>query len=286
MQLPPLMSASFPLAVSLVFCTALSSLSAAVITDPALTTKASGTVPIDPTGSREVNIELGNISKAALNVSSIASMQNWAGFSGSTNIVNFTAASQPDFRFAIAGTNVSSQSGSQTNLTSGTASVTSGASGMTLSGLTTPSSGSLTLTIDVGSYDTGTQVFTTGTVGLATVAFTLSNVRGGITLSADFYSSSGLLTSLGPQSGTNSTVPDGGAGNNILFAYQGDGTAAHSVTQIVITRTWTNNPSSVQGLDDFGFIAVPEPETWAMAGLGSLLLAGVALRRGRRASAT
>lgn len=259
---------------------------AAVVTDTTLTT---GSSAIDPSGSRTVDVQAtGSTSIATLTSHADfrgAVQSGWTGFVGAStstnNIYSFTDSSLPDISFDISGSYSATTGGSIGNATR----TTSASSGYTISASGGGSVGTpltVTLTINLGSYNSGTGVFTNGAT-VDGVGFTVAALLSGQTTTARFYNAATTL--LSTQSiVTTGVFTDNDSQSNSqdgYFGYTGDGSLANGVSKIILDITYTAGGTTGKALDDFGFTgvtAIPEPSSYAlMAGFAGLCL--VARRR-------
>lgn len=250
-----------------------SSACAAVISNPVL---ATGPDAIDPPGGRnDLNLAIpGAASKTDLlntpGFGVYGNLQTWFGvdfsvgtFPNATAVNIYTFADRPDFRTTFVGEpgrNAGSGTGAAAAYTSGPASPSGGES------LFFGTSAANVWTVEFGSYDSETATFTPG-VGVAAAGFTFSRntaATAGTTWKAEFFDGE---VSLSLQ------VVDAGVAQNVsgLFGYIAQ--PGETITRIVLGGPGTSYNDRNHFIDDFGFAAVPEPSTFALAGLGIALLA-------------
>ncbi len=247
---------------------------AAIIVDPALVTGANA---IDPAGSETIdsrpgqNLTGGNrtaevnfITEANLEARSDfkgAIQSLGTGMGGTTNYIQFTTdASLADIR--ITSSTTAADIANSGRVTSGTAGFAQSAQG--------------TVLFEFGDFD-GTT-FTLGKV-VDAVGFTIGNVRftNGSSFQVLFKNSLGNVVSTQNITG----VDEGGTGSSGgiegFFSYAGDATLANGIASILVTRTGGGNINT--SIDDFGFTSaistgIPEPASFALLGLGGLLMLG------------
>jgi hypothetical protein len=265
---------------------------AAVVTDPTLTT---GSSAIDPSGSRTVDVQAtGSASIATLTSHPDfrgAIQSGWTGFVGAStstnNIFSFTDSTLPDISFDVSGSFGATSGGNIGNAVR-TTSATSGYNLVASGGGSVGTPLTVTLTINLGSYNSGTSIFTNGAT-VDGIGFTLADLRAGQTATATFFNASNVL--LSTQSIVSSgTFTDNDSQSNSLdgyFGYKGNGSLANGVSKIVLNVTYTAGGTFAKGLDDLAFTsaisAVPEPSAYSMmAGCASMIVAFAARSRRRQ----
>jgi len=256
-------------------CLALGSIAsfAAVINNPTL---ASGGDAIDPAGGRnDLNLAIPGaagktdlLSTAGFGV--YGNLQTWFGVDFSvgtapnataTNIYTFN--DRPDFRTVFVGEpnrNSGSGTGAAAAYTSGPNAPAGGES------LFFGTSAANVWTVEFGTYDSDTGIFTAG-VGVAAAGFTFSrNTAATIatTWKAEFFDGETSLSLQTVNAGTAQNVSG-------LFGYIAP--PGETITKIVLGGPGASYNDKNHFIDDFGFAAVPEPSTFALAGLGIALLA-------------
>ncbi|MGE9294100.1 MAG: PEP-CTERM sorting domain-containing protein [Puniceicoccales bacterium] len=258
-----------------------STVSAAVVTDLPLA-EGPGTV-IAP--SRSITLEAtGSTSSATLNArDDIYALQSVPGFSNSgfTNIVSYTDSTLPDLRYtkSFSGTNTGNEISNSAFLTSYPEET------LTKSGyyVYLPNNATEALayniTIDFGSYNSGSEEFSTGVNSVQAAGFTLTAPAERFALTSSIVvefrdASSGVLSSQTVLYSELSTE----FSNAIYFGYESDD---YDIASISITFNQDAGTSVVPifGVDDVAFTSVPEPSTMGMLGLGLLALIGLRLRR-------
>lgn len=273
------------LSLALLFPVLAASSLAAVVTDPILTT---GSGAIDPAGSRTVDVQATGSASIATLISQTdfrgAVQSGWTGFVGAgtstNNIFNFTDSTLPDISFDVSGsfgTNTGSNVGNTLRTTSSSSGYNIVASGG--GSLATPLT--VTVTINLGSYNSGTQMFTNGAtvngVGF-TVAALLSTATTGQTATATFFNAYNTLLSTQSiiASGTLTDNDSQANSRDGYFGYVGDGSMAGGVSKIILAIQYTTGGTTGKALDDFGITsltAIPEPSSYALlAGVAGLLL--------------
>ncbi|QYY34517.1 PEP-CTERM sorting domain-containing protein [Ruficoccus sp. ZRK36] len=273
--------------LALSFCSlvlAAGTVSAAVVTDLPLA-EGPGTV-IAPT--RSITLEAtGSTSSATLNArSDIYALQSVPGFSSSglTNIVSYTDSTLPDLRYtkSFSGTNTGNEITNPGFLTSSTPDTATNSGYYIYLPTNATEALTPTITIDFGSYNSGTEEFTTGVNSVQAAGFTLTAPAARFALTSSIVvefldASSGVLSS---QTVLYSELDtdDPNDPNALYFGYESDD---YDIASISITFNQDAGTSVVPiiGLDDVAFTSVPEPSTMGMLGLGLLALIGLRLRR-------
>ena len=237
---------------------------AAVITDPTLSGPGADT--FDPAGFEEVDFAPApSDSMATLEArSDIRSIQDFGGFELGDNTVSFTDPLTPDIQFNISGT---SGGNAGRALDQSNAQSSAGAAYAIDATSTTPEA---VVTIDFGSFDSGTNTFDSNTNAVAAAGFTLNQIGGNLTFNIEFQTDAGVVLETVNFTGLNGFNPDpdnNDSGADYFIGFDNGSTA--NIGQIVISRTGSTFNS---GLDDFGFTVVPEPASLALVSLGGLCL--------------
>lgn len=237
---------------------------AAVLTDPAT---FSGSGAIDPTSDREaVDVSgSGSTSQAILEARpDFVAVHDFTGFVGAAggvdNFIDFTGTSGPDIKFRL--TLSANPSGGGNTATDELQ--TSGDSSIYLG------SGAMQFDVDLGSYDSGSGIFTSNVNAVAASGFTVTGIgtsTSARTIIATFLDDFGNV--LSTQSATSTGEVNG---TDFYFGYQVTGTQNH-IGAIRLTMPTGTTLNRNAGFDDFGF-SVPEPSTALLVTIGGLLFCG------------
>ena len=252
---------------------------------------------IDPAGAQTVDTNApGSTPQATLEaIAGAQALQNFDGFEGPAavfdpgfNTVFFTDPTVPDLMFTVAG-NTRAQSGatigSPTFVTSDDGNSEGGVDLRAAQGSGT----NITYTVDFGSYDPGSDTFTSGVNPVTAAGFTIGAIRQGKSYTVEFRDDSGLVLSTQTLAGITEVIGDPGSdsndgGNTVSEAIDGyfgfQAAAGQSIGSILITQSATSNGNQVSAFDDLLFtdaVVIPEPASIALVGLGGLLM----LRRNR-----
>ncbi len=254
----------YPLVASALFAALfLSSLQAAVITDPTLVTTGN---KIAPYSTGVTHVASGATAEATLEGrSDLSVLEGFGSFAATSNIVSFTNAALPDI--SIAGNTGSPISGNNTYASSNGSSLR----------IQPTVAGTKTLTIDFGIYDGST--FDGSSTGVTAAGFTLNTPAATLdvttSITATFFDVNNQALSTQSISG-----PSVGTANyRIYFGYQSSGNAISSIKIDILSTAGV-----LYGFDDLAFTpaisTIPEPATAALLlGIGAL---GAVVTRRRR----
>ncbi|MBI1369429.1 MAG: hypothetical protein GC162_12345 [Planctomycetes bacterium] len=239
---------------------------AAVETNPALFTGANA---IDPSSNGEDRDSdaTGVTSQATLeampNFVAVHDFTNFASGTGTTNVIAFDSPSYPDIKFNIALTG---------NASGGAVTVTANLVSSTSNSVYLGSS-NLSYTIDFGSYNPTTTVFTSNVNAVEAAAFMIVSLANGKSLTATYFDDAG--NTLATQVGAGGS--ESGAGQEVYFGYRITAGQA-PIGRIVIGSPTGGSLGSNTGFDDLGFTIVPTP---AALPAGLALMGFLAMRRGK-----
>lgn len=243
----------------------LTSLHAAVVTDPALVTSGNKISPYGAITHTASNVTAESTLEAR---SDLSVLQDFSSFSGASNIVSFTNASLPDI----------SITGSLGSPVTNNSFLSSTGSAMRIQTAATGSTYTHTVGIDFGTYNA--SVFDGSVTGVEAAAFTLNSTPAYVdvtaSITATFYDVNNQVLS------TQTFTPTGSTSNSrIYFGYQSVSSSAISSIQIDITST-ASGAALIYGLDDLAFTpaisTIPEPSSAALL-LGAGALGTVAAMR-------
>lgn len=269
----PVRVTPFLVAVAVMLLSVHGPLLAAPIVDPSLQTV------IDPSGGDDVDIDAVN---AVTAIADLQVIQNWDGWvqndaKGAGQYIAFTSPTQPDLRFTDGGvagsSHMATQGGQGTSNTSSTAD-----SIRFRSHSSQPVNTAVSMTIQIGDYDTDTGVFSALSEGVRSLAFTMSDLTSVQSLSVVFYDGATVLSTQTAAGGYADVAETDAI--DVYFGYTAE--ASQSIDRVVITRILTAaqvSPDTAPSVyfDDLGFTTlVPEPGSLC---LGLLAFSLVVRRR-------
>ena len=229
----------------------------AVVTSTRFTTPSSDVILSD---GNTAGVATGATPEATIEaLADVGSLQDFASSSGPTNTYDFSDGG-PDIKMTYSG----APGANAGNAISNDSFATSGASSSRVEG--DGSGGDITLTIDFGTYDSNAGTFDSNVASVAAAAFTLQG--GGDqwgeleNVTAVFKTDAGAVLSTLVYSGTTSTS---------YYGYQSN---AVNIGSIEVTFDFKDGGDGPLGLDDIATsqIAIPEPASLALMGLGGTLL--------------